>query len=79
MALLNYQSKVPSETVRAYEEVERARQALLSGEASHRTLSYARFLVAVESDAARSGFRADDREVARQWPCLRAVIENGET
>ena len=75
MSLLNYKCEIPAETLKAYEEIEATRQALLRGEATKKTLAYARFLSAVENDAtySRGGFKPfkhDDAEVVRQWPFL---------
>lgn len=75
MSLLNYQSEVPATVVEAYREIELTRQALCRGEATAKTLAYARFLSAIENDATLShgafkACRPDDEDVIRRWPFL---------
>ena len=75
MTLCNYKSEIPPETVAAYEEIERTRQSLMRGEATAKTLAYARFLSAAETDATLShgsfgGFRHNDADVRRRFPFL---------
>ncbi len=77
---IHYKCKIPADTIKAYQEIEQTRQALIHGEANEKTLAYARFLNAVESDATISHgsfkpFQHDDEEVARQWPFLANMLE----
>jgi hypothetical protein len=72
------------DTLKAYQEVEQTRQALLRGEATAKTLAYARFLNAIENDAtiSHSAFKkceTDDDEVAREWPFLRDMMKKGKS
>lgn len=77
-----YQSEDYQSKLRAAKEIERARQALLRGEATRETLAYARFLNAVDNDATMSHgtfkpFRHNDDEVQREWPFLSALVKEG--
>lgn len=78
MTLLKYQSEIPQQRVRAFQEIETTRQALMRGEATEKTLAYARFLDAVENDATLSHgtfkkFQHDDASVFRRFPFLEST------
>ena len=79
-----YSSAAYKEKLAAAQEQERHRQALARGEATEDTLTYARFLSAVENDATHSrggfkGFRHNDGDIARQYPFLGPVINSMKT
>lgn len=68
------------EKLAAAHEIEAARQALCRQEATPRTLAYARFLLAVESDATYSGgsfgnfVAPPDDELLRRYPFFAGLI-----
>ncbi len=69
--------------LKAAEHIEAARRDLVAGVVSPETLTYARFLCAVENDATYSAehggfrpFRAGDEDVVLEWPFLRPLIDN---
>ena len=78
MGKVNYKSEIPQDKIDACTQVNAARSALLGGEASVRSLAYARFLSAMENDATINngkGAASDDQAVLRDWPFLKGVVE----
>ena len=74
-----YRSEAYKKKLRGAQEIELTRQALTRGEATKKTLAYARFLNAVENDATMDHghfkpFRDSDDDVARDFPFLADLI-----